>query len=236
MTRTRAGQWDPRLKRQGAKIAATPDVREDASFGSSALLAESETISFKIVFDATEAVLAGRSHGTEKGVLPQLAFLEVVSQGREGNVVEDPKKQDKTKEVIQPIRPDELLLVLGSSRIFPVVLTNLTITEQKFLPSLVPLRAEVDLKFTVLEPIESSLHLARGVGVHPAHGATCHCRGGGVDGVHRRRHREGAEHMTKDPASRHAAAGDLPRRPGRRAVRPADADPSSCGAPAHRSA
>ena len=78
-----------------------------------------------------------------------------MSQGREGNVVEDPKKQDKTKEVIQPVRPDELLLVLGSSRIFPVVLTNLTITEQKFLPSLVPLRAEVELKFTVLEPIES---------------------------------------------------------------------------------
>ena len=151
VTRTRAGQWDPRVKRQEAKIAPNPEVRGDASFGSSALLAESETIGFKIVFDATEAVLAGRSHGTEKGVLPQLAFLEVVSQGREGNVVEDPKKQDKTKEVIQPVRPDELLLVLGSSRIFPVVLTNLTITEQKFLPSLVPLRAEVELKFTVLE-------------------------------------------------------------------------------------
>ena len=155
VTRTRAGQWDPRVKRQEAKIPPNPEVRGDASMGSSALLAESETISFKIVFDATEAVLAGRTHGTEKGVLPQLAFLEIVSQGREGNVVEDPKKQDKTKEVIQPIRPDELLLVLGSARIFPVVLTNLTITEQKFLPSLVPLRAEVELKLTVLEPIES---------------------------------------------------------------------------------
>ena len=155
VTRTRAGQWDPRVKRQETKIPPNPEVRGDATFGSSALLAESETISFKIVFDATEAVLAGRSHGTEKGVLPQLAFLEVVSQGRGGNVAEDPKKQDKTKEVIQPVRPDELLLVLGSARIFPVVLTNLTITEQKFLPSLVPLRAEVELKFTVLEPIES---------------------------------------------------------------------------------
>ena len=91
-----------------------------------------------------------------------------MSQGREGNVVEDPKKQDKTKEVIQPVRPDELLLVLGSSRIFPVVLTNLTITEQKFLPSLVPLRAEVELKFTVLEPIESRYTLPRGDRVHPA--------------------------------------------------------------------
>ncbi|BBX36211.1 hypothetical protein MMAG44476_04027 [Mycolicibacterium mageritense DSM 44476 = CIP 104973] len=155
VTRTRAGQWDPRVKRQEAKIPPNPEVRGTATMGSSALLAESETIGFKIVFDATEAVLAGRPHGTEQGVLPQLAFLELVSQGREGNVADDPKKQDKAKEVIQPIRPDELLLILGSARIFPVVLTNLTITEQKFLPSLVPLRAEVELKFTVLEPIES---------------------------------------------------------------------------------
>jgi len=156
VTRTRAGQWDPRLKRQQARIPATPEVRGDASMGSSALLAESETISFKIVFDATEAVLAGTRGGVETvGILPQLAFLELVSQGREGTVSDDPKKQDKTKEIVQPIRPDELLLVLGSARIFPVVLTNLTITETKFLPSLVPLRAEVELKLTVLEPIES---------------------------------------------------------------------------------
>ena len=156
VTRTRAGQWDPRLKRQQAKIPTTPDVRGDASMGSSALLAESETIGFKIVFDATEAVLAGsRGDPAAVGILPQLAFLELISQGREGTVTGDPKKEDKTKEVVQPVRPDELLLVLGSARIFPVVLTSLTITETKFLPSLVPLRAEVELKLTVLEPIES---------------------------------------------------------------------------------
>ena len=155
VTRTRAGQWDPRIKREQAKIPPNAEVRGTATMGSSALLAESETIGFKIVFDATEAVLAGRTFGTERGVLPQLAFFELVSQGREGNIAEDQKKLDKTKELVQPIRPDELLLVLGSARIFPVVLTNLTIVEQKFLPSLVPLRAELDLKFTVLEPIES---------------------------------------------------------------------------------
>lgn len=154
VTRTRAGQWDPRTKRQ-TYIRPNPEVRGDATFGSSALLAESETIAFKVVFDATEAVLAKRDQSAERGVLPQLAFLEIVSQGREGTEDQDPKKPDKTKEFVQPIRPDELLLVLGSARIFPVVLTNLTITEQKFLPSLVPLRAEVELKFTVLEPYES---------------------------------------------------------------------------------
>ena len=57
-----------------------------------------------------------------------------MSLGREGNASRT-RRSSKTKEVIQPVRPDELLLVLGSPRIFPVVLTNLTITEQKFLPA-----------------------------------------------------------------------------------------------------
>ena len=96
MTRTRAGQWDPRIKRQQAKIPPTPEVRADASMGSSALLAESEQISLKIVFDATEALLAGRPEASTVGILPQLAFLEIISEGREGTV-DDPKKPDKTK-------------------------------------------------------------------------------------------------------------------------------------------
>lgn len=152
VTRARAGQWDARARRQGAKIPPTPDVRSEMAMGSSALLAESETISFKIVFDATEAVLAGRGEATKTGVLPQLAFLELVSQGSEGSNVDG---KDKTKEVVQPVRPDELLLVLGEARIFPVVLTSLSIVEQKFLPNLAPLRAEVELKFTMLESHES---------------------------------------------------------------------------------
>ncbi len=150
ITRTRSGQWDPRAKRKGQRVASPQEVRSRAGQGSSALLAESEQITFKVVFDATEAVLAGRQDAVDNGVLPQLAFLELISAGR-------PSPSAGTEEeTVQPIKPDELLLVLGSSRLFPVVLTTLSITEQKFLPSLVPLRAEVDLKFTVLEPVESA--------------------------------------------------------------------------------
>ena len=123
-------------------------------------MAESEQISLKISFDATEAVLAGRVSDdgqpvAETGVLPELAFLEIMSLGREGKEAANKSKSPKF-EAIQPVRPDELLLVLGKQRLFPCVLTNLTITEQKFLPSFVPLRAEVDLKFNVLEPTESA--------------------------------------------------------------------------------
>jgi len=151
ISRSRTGKWEPRKKRRGSTVDTPQAVRQRGGQGSSALLAESETVSLKVVFDATEALLAGRvTEETTDGVLPQLAFLEVLSTGKEGNAA------DRTRESVQPVRPDELLLILGRRRLFPVVLTSLTITEQKFLPTLVPLRAEADLKFTVLEPDESA--------------------------------------------------------------------------------
>lgn len=151
ITRTRAGTWEPRKKRKGLKAPSPQDVRLRSGQGSSSLLAESEQITLRVTFDATEAALAGRAGSTpEKGVLPELAFLELASTGKVGPEVK------QGAETVQPIRPHELLLILGRERMFPVVLTNVTITEQKFLPSLVPLRAEVELKFNVLEPYEAS--------------------------------------------------------------------------------
>jgi hypothetical protein len=49
--------------------------------------------------------------------------------------------------------PSELLLVLGP-RTFPVVLTSLTINEQRYNPALEPIHAECDCKFRVLESQE----------------------------------------------------------------------------------
>lgn len=66
---------------------------------------------------------------------------------------------DKTKQApthttrIHGTAPSELLLVLGP-RTFPVVLTSLTINEQRFNPALEPMHAECDCKFRVLETQE----------------------------------------------------------------------------------
>ncbi|MFE9692384.1 hypothetical protein [Micromonospora sp. NPDC005806] len=164
VTRTRTGRWEPRKRRRDPRAVETPQQhRQLGASGTAALMAESETISFQLVFDVTEALLAtaGGPAATEAdpvrdGVLPKLAFLELVSLGRE--------PQDRTAERgsatpgrdIRPVRPDELLLELGQARWFPCVLTDLTITEQKFSPALVPIRARADLKLTVLEPVENA--------------------------------------------------------------------------------
>lgn len=162
ITRTRTGKWEPRnQRRRPAEVASPQQIRgERGGQGSAALMAESETISLKIAFDATEAILAGRQFeddgptAASQGVLPQLAFLELLSLGKEGE--QSRRRNRSNRESARPIRPDELLLVLGRERLFPVVMTNLTITEQKFNPALVPIRAEVDIKMNVLEPVESA--------------------------------------------------------------------------------
>jgi len=205
VTRSRTGRWEPRRRRRNADAIQTPQQARGSlgGHGSSALLAESETISFRLVLDATETILrsgarsalaeagasigaglgavvgsfggggaeAGAARGAalgaaaaggsptdnawEFGVLPELAFLEQVSLGREAEEqVRGAARPQGTP--IRPVKPDELLLQLGSVRWFPCVLTELSITEQRFTPELVPVRAEVDLKLTVLEPVEST--------------------------------------------------------------------------------
>jgi hypothetical protein len=168
ITRTRTGQWEARNRRRRSRAPSSQEVRSRSAQGSSALLADSETISMKIVFDATEAILAGQPAGAEQsaaggsagagteaereGVLQYLAALELIPMGKAA----DPRQGRRGRDAARPVRPDQLLLVLGTERFFPVVITSLTITEQKFGPNLVPIRAEVDLKMNVLEATETA--------------------------------------------------------------------------------
>lgn len=155
ITRTRQGAWDARKQRRPGSGAPQTTRTERGGMGSGAVNAESEQITLKLVFDATEAILA-KQPGAGDGILPELAFLEITALGKESTTTTTPGAAARPGQRAQPVRPDELLLVLGGSRTFPVVITNLTITEQKFLPTLVPIRAEVDLRLTVLEAGESA--------------------------------------------------------------------------------
>ncbi|MEQ1955823.1 hypothetical protein [Mesorhizobium sp. CN2-181] len=146
ITRSRTGRWETRTKRN-EKVATAQEQRAASGSGSANLLAESETISLKVTFDATEMILNGEA---KDGILPELAFLESASLGK----IQERRKQGGDGSAARTVRPDEMLLVLGPRRAFPVVMTGLTITEQKFAPDLTPIRAEVDLKFNVLEPVD----------------------------------------------------------------------------------
>jgi hypothetical protein len=159
ITRTRQGSWEARSQRRPGTPSPSERTTRGAQ-GSGAVNAESEQITLKLVFDATEAILTGRTEAPDKGVLPELAFFEVTTLGKESGAQGGAGGRGASARTgsqrAQPVRPDELLLVLGASRTFPVVITNLTVTEQKWTPALVPIRAEVDLRLSVLEPGESA--------------------------------------------------------------------------------
>jgi hypothetical protein len=156
ITRTRSGQWEHKENKKAATPAQNKTLVDGQRGGG--LYAKSETINIKIVFDATEAILRGDADPngalpSENGVLPELAVLERMALAKEQTEAEEKKTGGGEK--LESLPPSELLLVLGPRK-FPVVITAMNIVEQRFTPGLVPIRAEVDLRFRVLEVSENA--------------------------------------------------------------------------------
>jgi hypothetical protein len=91
VSRTRQGEWTTDRVRGAAKVVPSQDRSLLAGHRGGGLYAKSETISFKLLFDATELMLKGA--GTRKNVLPELAFLELIALGGD----EPMKTERKTK-------------------------------------------------------------------------------------------------------------------------------------------
>lgn len=152
VTRSRTGQFERKLDKK-ASTPAQIKAEQDAARGG-AIKAKSEIISFKLVFDAAELIMRGGDPpnassvlSTARGVLPELALLERFALGPDQ--IPDPPKKDNEFELIT-LTPSEGLLILGPRR-FPGVITQLNIVEQRFNTQLVPVRAEIDVRFRVLE-------------------------------------------------------------------------------------
>jgi hypothetical protein len=143
VTRARTGQWERKLDKKTSK-AAQEKIAADAQRGG-AIKSKSEVISFKLVFDATELRL--REEQEPDGILPELAVLERFALGPDQ--MPDPPKKDNEFALVS-LEPTEALLVLGP-RSFPGVITQMNIVEQRFDVDLVPIRAEIDMRFRVLE-------------------------------------------------------------------------------------
>jgi len=152
VTRARTGQWERKLDKKNPTALEKKNALDAARGGS--LKAKSEIISFKLVFDAAELLLSatppppitGLQPFMLQGVLPELAVLERLALGPDQ--IPDPPKDNEFPLVA--LEPTEAILVLGP-RSFPGVITQMNIVEQRFSPSLVPIRAEIDIRFRVLE-------------------------------------------------------------------------------------
>lgn len=111
-----------------------------------------ETIKLEADIDATDQLEFPREHpnAVDAGIQPQLAALEAIvyptsQQLQSNNALE----KRGTLEII-PMQSALTLFIWSKNRIIPMRLTEFTITEEAFDPSLNPIRAKVSLSMRVL--------------------------------------------------------------------------------------
>jgi hypothetical protein len=109
-----------------------------------------ETIKLEAEIDATDQLEAADANTLQYGIAPQLSALETLvypaSQTLQRNFG---LAQQGTLEIMPMLAP-LTLFVWSANRIIPVRLTEFSITEEAFDPSLNPLRAKVSLGMRVL--------------------------------------------------------------------------------------
>jgi hypothetical protein len=111
-----------------------------------------ETIKVEAEFDATDALeFPGQNPAAvQYGLLPQLAQLEsLINPAVATLLADDQMASSGTLEII-PLEQPLTLFVWSKSRVLPVRLTEFSITEEAFDPSLNPIRAKVSLGLRVL--------------------------------------------------------------------------------------
>ncbi len=109
-----------------------------------------ETIDLSIAIDATDQLEKAEFPAIAMGISPTLASLEMLLYPRSVQVIINAALT--AAGIIEVIPPEAplTLLVWGPSRVLPIRLTRLSITEEAYDPNLNPIRAKVDLGLRVL--------------------------------------------------------------------------------------
>jgi hypothetical protein len=111
-----------------------------------------ESIKLDAEIDATDQLETPDSHANAVafGIAPQLAALEALVNPSVGELLNVASQSaNGTLEIIPPEAP-LVLFVWSKSRVVPVRVTELSITEEAFDPALNPLRAKVSLGLRVM--------------------------------------------------------------------------------------
>jgi hypothetical protein len=109
-----------------------------------------ETLSLTVEVDATDQLEAADPVAVEWGVLPALAVLELLLSPSSREVQSAQAALRSGALEVLPPRAPLTLLVWGTSRVVPVTVTGLSVTEQAYNTRLNPGRAEVEISLTVL--------------------------------------------------------------------------------------
>lgn len=115
---------------------------------------QEEAISFDIRLDATDELNDGEAIASMFGVLPRLSTLELMMHSKEdsllGGLIDSLTGDDGFKFTAED-KPPIVLFVWGYTRVLPVNINSMSITETEFNRFLSPTRATVNVNMTVIE-------------------------------------------------------------------------------------
>lgn len=111
-----------------------------------------ETIKLEAELDATDMLEDpdANPNALEFGIQPQIAAIEALAYPPSAQVKESFRLADSGTMEIIPLTAPLPLFVWGKDRVLPVRITDLSITEEGFSPSLNPLRAKISMSLRVL--------------------------------------------------------------------------------------
>ena len=109
-----------------------------------------ETIKVEAEIDGTDQLEFADAVATTVGIHPQLAALETIVYPTSGQLLANNALAQAGKLEIAPMETPLTLFVWSKTRVVPVRLTEFSVTEEAFDPSLNPIRAKVSLGMRVL--------------------------------------------------------------------------------------
>jgi hypothetical protein len=109
-----------------------------------------ETIKCTVEIDATDQLATGDSNTVAFGIQPQLAALELLVYPSSAVLIANEALSYLGTIEILPMESALTLFVWSKTRVTPVLITDLDITEEAFDPQLNPIRAKVSLGMRVL--------------------------------------------------------------------------------------
>lgn len=116
-----------------------------------------ETITLSMEIDATDQLEENNTLAVASGITPTLAALEMMLYPKSALVIANSILSAVGTVEIIPAEGPMILFVWGPTRVLPVRLTGMSITEEAYDTLLNPTRAKVDLSLTVLSYNDLSL-------------------------------------------------------------------------------
>jgi hypothetical protein len=145
-------QYNPETLTRSLQVKAAGPDAHDRSQALRLTGTPTETIKLEAILDATDQLEFPDSNpvAVRYGIHPQLSVLEAMAYQPSAAMLANDRLANSGNLEVLPVASPLALFVWSRSRIVPVRITDLSVTEEQFDPALNPVRAKVSLGLRVL--------------------------------------------------------------------------------------